>query len=66
VARGLASQVIKFDSVATIAAKKFIKPIPFQELKEEIDIFCALFNRPVVEAALRKFVESTDVQPYLP
>ena len=65
-ARGIATQVIKFDQAATQAAKQFIKPIPEQELKEEITIFCELFNRPVVESALRKFVESTDVQPYLP
>jgi hypothetical protein len=25
-----------------------------------------LFARPAVEAGLRKFVESTDAQPYLP
>ncbi len=65
-ARGVASQVVKFDSAATIAAKKFIKPIPREELRREIDIFCELFSQPVVEAALKKFVESQDVQPYLP
>ncbi len=65
-ARGAASQVIKFDPTATLAAKKFIKPIPLDELRREIDIFCELFNRPVVEAALKKFVEGQDVQPYLP
>jgi enoyl-CoA hydratase len=66
VARGVAAQVVKFDATATIAAKRFVKPIPYQELKEEIDIFCELFSRPAVEAALRKFTESTDIQPYLP
>jgi hypothetical protein len=25
-----------------------------------------LFTRPTVEAGLKKFVESTDAQPYLP
>jgi enoyl-CoA hydratase len=65
-ARGLAAQVVKFDPAAARAAKKFIKPIPREELRREIDIFCELFSRPVVESALRKFVESQDVQPYLP
>jgi hypothetical protein len=49
-----------------MAAKKFIKPIPYEELQREIEIFCELFERPAVEAGLRKFVESTDAQPYLP
>lgn len=66
VARGIATQVGKFDQEATRAAKQFVKPIPYEELRREIDLFCELFNRPVVEAALRKFVESSDVQPYLP
>lgn len=66
VARVTAAQVAKFDRSATIAAKKFIKPIPHAELKQEVDIFCELFTRPAVEAGLRKFVESTDALPYLP
>ena len=66
VARGVAAQITKMDCNATTAAKRFIKPIPYEELRQEIDLFCELFNRPVVEAALRKFVESSDVQPYLP
>ncbi len=49
-----------------MAAKQFIKPIPYEELKREIDIFCELYSRPAVEAGLKKFVESTDAQPYLP
>ena len=66
VARATASQLAKFDRNTAIAAKKFIKPIPYDELKQEIDIFCELFAQPAVEAGLRKFVESTDAQPYLP
>src|SRR6266852_5975636 len=66
VARATASQVGKFDRRPAIAAKQFIKPIPYEELRREIDIFCELFSRPSVEAGLRKFVESTDAQPYLP
>ncbi len=66
VARATAAQIGKFDHRTTIVAKQFIKPIPYAELKLEIDIFCDLFAQPAVEAGLRKFVESTDAQPYLP
>jgi enoyl-CoA hydratase/carnithine racemase len=65
-ARATAAQLAKFDRRAAIAAKQFIKPIPYEELRREIDIFCDLFMQPAVEAGLRKFVESTDAQPYLP
>jgi enoyl-CoA hydratase len=65
-ARATAMQLGKFDRKTAIAAKKFIKPIPYDELKQEIDLFCRLFTEPAVEAGLRKFVESTDLQPYLP
>jgi len=66
VARATATQLGKFDRATAIAAKRFIKPIPYEELKQEIDLFCDLFAQPAVEAGLRKFVESTDAQPYLP
>ena len=66
VARATASQVGKFDKRTAAAAKAFVKPIPYEELKREIDIFCDLYSRPAVEEGLRKFVESTDAQPYLP
>jgi len=66
VARATAAQLKKFDRGTATAAKRFIKPIPHDELRREIDIFCELFARPAVEAGLRKFVESTDAQPYLP
>jgi len=65
-ARATAAQLKKFDRATAAAAKRFIKPIPHEELKREIDLFCELFTRPAVEAGLRKFVESTDAQPYLP
>jgi enoyl-CoA hydratase/carnithine racemase len=65
-ARLTARQVGKFDRATSAAAKQFIKPIPAEELQREIEIFCDLFTRPAVEAGLRKFVESTDAQPYLP
>lgn len=65
-ARATAAQLGKFDRATAAAAKKFIKPIPQEELRREIDIFCELFGRPAVQAGLRKFVDSTDAQPYLP
>ncbi len=65
-ARATAAQLRKFDHATAAAAKKFIKPIPHEELRQEIDLFCELFARPAVEAGLRKFVESSDAQPYLP
>jgi enoyl-CoA hydratase/carnithine racemase len=65
-ARAMATQLRKFDRATVATAKKYIKPIPHEELRQEIDIFCELFTRPAVQAGLRKFVESTDAQPYLP
>ncbi len=66
VARATAAQLRKFDRRTAIAAKRFIKTIPYQALREEIDIFCELFAQPAVEAGLRKFAESEDALPYLP
>ncbi len=66
VARATAAQIGKFDRQAASAAKKFIKSIPYEELQREIDIFCELFTQPAVEEGLKKFVESTEAQPYLP
>ena len=66
VARLMAAQIAKFDPHTRAAAKKFIKPVPYEELKKEIDIFSELFARPAVMAALRKFLEATDAMPYLP
>ena len=66
IARSTATQVSKYDSVARVAAKEFMKPVPHAELHEEIDIFCELFTRPEVMAALKKFVEDSGPMPYLP
>jgi enoyl-CoA hydratase/carnithine racemase len=66
VARATASQVGKFDKRTAAAAKEFVKPIPYEELKREIDIFCDLYARPAVEEGLRRFVENESPQPYLP
>lgn len=66
IAQATAAQVVKFDGVTRACAKKFIKLIPQDELRREIEIFCELFARPAVMAALKKFVESTGAMPYLP
>jgi enoyl-CoA hydratase/carnithine racemase len=65
-AQSTAAQVTKFDATTRIAAKKFIKPIPHEELRREIEIFCELFTRPAVMAGLKKFVENTGPMPYQP
>lgn len=65
-ARATAAQVGKFDRETRIAAKRFLKPIPHDDLRREIDLFCELLARPAVKAGLKKFVESTGTQPYLP
>ena len=65
-ARATAAQITKFDRVTAAAAKCFIKPLPAEELRHEIDIFCELFTRPAVMEGLRKFVENAGPHPYLP
>jgi enoyl-CoA hydratase len=52
-ARATAAQLGKFDRQTAAAAKRFIKPIPHEELQREIDLFCELFSRPAVEAGLK-------------
>jgi len=66
IARLTASQVRKFDGATRAAAKTFIKPIPREELRREIEIFCELFSRPAVLLALKKFVEDRGPMPYQP
>lgn len=65
-ARATATQMGKFDRTTAATAKRFIKLIPQEDLRREIDIFCDLLLRPAVQAGLKKFVESTGAQPYLP
>jgi hypothetical protein len=65
-ARATAAQLGKFDRTTAATAKKFIKPIPYDELRQEVEIVIELYARPAVQAALKKFVERTDAQPYLP
>jgi enoyl-CoA hydratase/carnithine racemase len=66
IARSTATQIAKFDPVTQTVAKKFMKPIPREELQREMEIFCELFARPAVMAALKKFVEDSGPMPYLP
>jgi enoyl-CoA hydratase/carnithine racemase len=65
-ARSAAAQAAKFDRRASAAAKGLAKPVPRAEIAREIDVFCELFARPEVEAALERFVRSRDPLPYLP
>jgi enoyl-CoA hydratase len=65
-ARATAAQIAKFDRTTSAAAKRFMKPVPHEELRREIDLFCELFTRPAVMEGLRKFVESEEAMPYLP
>lgn len=66
VARSMAQQVTKFDAETRAAAKRFIKPIPYAELNKEIELFCRLFNRPVVMESLKRFVETDQPMKHLP
>ena len=66
VARSTAAQAAKFDRAASAAAKRFIKPIPCEELRREIEKLCELFQRPAAMEGVSRFVESTDAHPYLP
>jgi len=66
VARATAAQAGKFNRTTSAAAKRFLKPIPHEELRREIDLFCELFERSAVMEGLRKFVEHTGAHPYLP
>jgi len=65
-ARATAAQAAKFDAATAAAAKRFIKPYPRAELEREMELFLELFARPVVQDALRKFVDDTGPMPYLP
>lgn len=64
-ARASAQQAARFDRDANATCKAFIKPLPTAELEAEKEHFKRLSQRPVVMAALKKFVESTDLRPYL-
>lgn len=66
VALKVAEQAARFDRDTSALAKPFLKPLPRRDLDREKELFTYLFASPVVEAALKKFVESDDVRPYLP
>jgi len=66
IARSTAAQVVKFDPATRIAAKRFIKPLPREELRREIEIFCELFARPAVMSGLKRFVENSGPMPHQP
>jgi hypothetical protein len=61
----MAQQIAKFDPSVTAAAKTFIKPLPLERLAEEKERFLTLFQRPTVQEALRKFVESETIWSYV-
>jgi enoyl-CoA hydratase/carnithine racemase len=65
-ARSAARQATKFDPDAAATCKRFMKPLPREQLAEEKEHFIRLANRPFLKAALKRFVESDDVLPYLP
>ncbi|HKW56399.1 MAG TPA: enoyl-CoA hydratase/isomerase family protein [Candidatus Acidoferrum sp.] len=65
-ARSAAAQITKFDAATRTAAKQFVKRVPRDELRRERELFCELFARPAVMAALKKFVETPGAMPYLP
>src|SRR6266704_37196 len=52
IARGTAAQLGKFNRATAAAAKRFTKPVPYDELRQEIDMVCELYASPAVEAAL--------------
>ena len=63
-ARATARQAARYDVDAQRTCKAFIKRVP-PELELEKQHFKRLASRPVVESALKKFVESSDLRPYL-
>lgn len=65
-ARASAAQATKFDPDAVETTKRFIKPVPYAELEREKEHFLRLALRPTLREALRRFVESDDIRPYLP
>lgn len=66
VARRVAEQARRFDARATALAKRFLKPIPREQLAREKDLFCELFASETVERALARFDADTTAMPYLP
>lgn len=65
VARKMAAQMSRYDAQVMAKAKAFMKQIPLEELEREKELFLEMFRSPAVLAGLKKFVESTDLRPYL-
>jgi enoyl-CoA hydratase/carnithine racemase len=65
-AHAVAEQATKFDRDALATTKAFMKPLPRAELDLEKQHFLRLAQKPALQAALAKFVASTDLRPYLP
>ncbi|MEM7449153.1 MAG: enoyl-CoA hydratase/isomerase family protein [Myxococcota bacterium] len=65
VARTLAEQVAKLPPSASIQAKRFLKPLPRQELEEEKTLFLDQILHPNVQSALSAFVDRSDPLPYI-
>lgn len=65
-ARATARQSTKFDREAVKTCKRFMKPLPVEELAQEKEHFIRLAQRPILKLALKRFVESDDPRPYLP
>lgn len=65
VARSMAAQAAHYDRDATSTCKRFFKKLPLDALEEEKEHFVRLAQNDVVLQALQRFVESTDVRPYL-
>jgi len=66
VARACAQQAALFLPSARRAAKRFIKPLPAEELAQEKTMFLSMFRDPAVKAALAEFASRTDPMPYQP
>jgi enoyl-CoA hydratase/carnithine racemase len=66
VARRVAEQMARFEPSTVRVAKRFMKPIPKDELSEEKGLFCHLFLSHTVSRALARFDAATDAMPYLP
>ena len=64
-ARSTARQAARFDAEVIAKAKAFTKKLPRARLDEEIATFMDMASSPRLEAALERFVTSTDVRPYL-
>lgn len=61
-----ARQAARFEPGTTAAAKRFMKPVPHEEIARERELFLELFTRPEVMEALDRFVTDRGPTPWLP